>query len=342
MFTKLSRQLDRLLAARKRRQDRQQLMSKAIDAVIAGTDPRIRTLSGYRKKLRPAIKTSILYAQRIVDQIPGPVVLAASNYGTDPTVHACFSSVKDLQSLLAQSSQLHELFRDARNGKTRCAYAFLASRRREKKVFAPALVNGKIQRDVAQTLVSYTNRRIVAISHSGYLARRQLIRRAFSDLIASAMEHLETLPGWRGTTTRNTQKQRLHLQALRGKRDGLEDLIDGSEQHDRTLAALEQMQTTEPGTALGTATNEPAAAVTLDDYLDRIIEVFAHPEKHLKLSLNSIHLTRMNRKLAAGEQPDLNEIRMADARNSRGDHISFIAVRIPRAEMPPPPPPPRF
>jgi len=333
MFGNISRQIGRLLAANKRRRDRNALMARAVDAVVAGTDPRIRAVGGYRKKLRPAIKTSIRYVQDAVDRIPGPFTLAASHYGNDPTIHACFSSVDDLQSLLAQNKQVQQLFREARGGQAQWVYAFMAMQRREKSVFAPAMVNDRLRQDVAQTLVSYANRSIIAPADSGHRARRQLMRSAFLDLTASAMETLGKLQRRSGARAVGAEIERPRLQALRGKREGLQDLINGSDRHDREIASLEQRLSDHPPDA----DERPHKLATLEDYLDQVVEVFANPEKHLSLEISSVYLSRMNRKLPPGAQDDLNEIRMADSGNSRGDHISIIAVRIPRAEMPPPP-----
>lgn len=333
MFNRISRQLERLLAANKRRKDRKELMVRAVDAVVAGTDPRIRAVGGYRKKLRPAIKTSIQYVQDAVDRIPGPFTLAASHYGSDPTIHACFSSVDDLQSLLAQSKEVQQLFREARGGQAQWVYAFMAMQRREKIVFAPAIVDDRLRQDVAQTLVSYANRRIIAPADSGHRARRQLMRSAFLDLTASAMEAIGKLQRRSGARVVGAEIERTRLQVLRGKREGLQDLITGGDGHDREIASLEQGLSDRPQDV----GERPHKLTTLEDYLDQVVEVFSNPEKHLSLELSSIYLSRMNRKLPPGAQDDLNEIRMADSGNSRGDHISIIAVRIPRAEMPPPP-----
>lgn len=338
MFFNLSRQIELLLAARKRRRDRQELMTRAVDAVVAGTDPRIRAISGYRKKLRPAVRTAALYVQGIVERIPGPIVLAPSRYGTDPTVHAWFSSVDDLRSQLARSAEVHTVFSEARGGNAKRVYAFLVAQRQEKNVFAPAMVNGMLRHDVAQTMVSFADRRVVEPADSGYLARRQLMRRAFFDLIASALEHLATLQEQHDSSTRTEAIKRTHLHALRQKREGFEDLITGHSKHDLEIATLEHDLPDEKQNE----ETKPEPLTTLEDYLDRVVEVFANPEEHLPFELTSVHLTRMNRKLPPGAQDDVNEIRMGDAHNSRGDRVSVIAVWIPRAEMPEPAAPPKF
>jgi hypothetical protein len=334
MFNKLTRYLWIALAARKRSKDRQDLLARATDAVVEGTDPRIRAVGGYRKKLLPAIKTSIIYVQDIVDQVPGPIVLTPSRYGKDPTVHALFAGVDDLRSLLANSKEVHQLFDPGDNGQPpRRVHAFLAMERLEKKVFAPAMVNRILRRDIAQVMVSFTRLQLVAVADRGYRARRLLMRRAFYDLIASAMEHLAELQGQRDHDSRQVQMRRVRLQALHQKRHGLEDMIAGSAAHDREIAELEQQLS--PEERMGR--DQPKQALnTLEDYLDQIVEVFANPQQYLRTEQTSVHLTRMNRKLSPGGPEKVNEIRMTDALNSRGERVSVIAVCIPRAGMPEP------
>ena len=332
MINQLTRMLDRLLATRRRHRDRAELMDRAVNAVVAGTDPRIRAVSGYRKQLLPAVKVAVRYVEDIVDRIPGPIVLAPSNYGSDPTIHACFSSVEDLRALLARSAELHSAFGAAGDRGPARVYAFLAMQRQEKKVFAPAMEGDILKSDVAQTLVSFADRRVVEVASSGYLARRQLMRRAFIDLIASAMNHLNTLQAQRHLESKQQVLLKSRLQVLKQRRAGLEELIAGNAGHDQEIATIEQEMAQQQAKH---AALPPQPARTLEDYLTQVAEVFANPAQHLPFTLTSIHLTRMNRQLAPGQQPDLNQIDLAEARNSRGDKLSLIAVSVPRDQLPP-------
>ena len=330
MAFNLSREWARLMAARKRKQDREHLLTEAVAAVVEGTDPRIRAISGYHKKLRPAIQTSVRYVQRMVDHIPGPVTLAPSRYGSDPVVHACFSSIDDMNAFLAQSRELQDVVRDARTGQAKHAYGFLVMQRQEKNVFAPALVNGQLRQDIAQVRVSFANRQVVDPAISGYLARRQLMRHAFSGLIASALNRLIALQSAHDEDSRQIAIERTRLQALQHRRQGLDDLITGADEDELEIAELQQHQ--------GDDSPPPKHSLdTLEDYLDQIVQVFAHPDRHLHVEPASVHLTRMNRMLPvdANTDDDLNEIEMADVRNSRGEQFSVIAVRVPCNEMPP-------
>lgn len=330
MNINLPRQWKRLLAVLQRRRDRKQLLQRALDAVVEGTDPRIRAVSGYSKRLYPAIKTSIAYIQRTVDQVPEPITLAPSRYASDPTVHACFSSVEDLRGFLADSRDLQSLMSDPAALHRPRAYAFLVARRQEKRVFGPALHNGRVRRDVAQTLVSFADRQLVAPGPSDYQARRALMRRAFLGLIASALNRLTTLQAAQDDQARRAAIERTRLQALQHRRAGLDDLISGADEDEREIAALQHSQ------AVDDAPPASPKLDTLEDYLDQVVQVFAHPERHLRAEPSSLHLTRMNRLLPAGtgSGETLYRVDLTDVTNSRSDNFSIIAVKVPRAELP--------
>lgn len=64
---------------------------------------------------------------------------------------------------------------------------------------------------------------------------------------------------------------------------GEEDQVqDTQQQHRQTGVALDEART---------------RLTTLDDYVDRINDVFAHPEKHVKIDSVSMRLSKMNIKL---------------------------------------------
>ena len=82
----LSQLLDRL-RGRYTRLDEQDI-ERAIDIVVEQTDPRLRFVRGFRRKLRKPVIRSLVYVDDLVTRIPGPFEISRKAYGSDPQVNA--------------------------------------------------------------------------------------------------------------------------------------------------------------------------------------------------------------------------------------------------------------
>jgi hypothetical protein len=147
----LSRLADRL-RGRYARLDEQDI-ERAIDIIVEQTDPRLRFVRAYRRKLRKPVVRSLVYADDLVGRIPGPFEISRKAYGSNPQVNALFGSVDDIYTLFAHSRMLQDFFRD----KPGCdlVYVPLVMLRREKQIFGMALSGDIVRRDVARTLVNF-------------------------------------------------------------------------------------------------------------------------------------------------------------------------------------------
>ena len=57
-----------------------ELISRAIERAVDGTDPRLRALPGYRKKLRAAVIHAIGHVVGLVDSLPVPLELSRAGF----------------------------------------------------------------------------------------------------------------------------------------------------------------------------------------------------------------------------------------------------------------------
>ena len=96
----LQRLADRL-RGRYERLDEQDI-ERAIGIILEETDPRLRLVRGYRRKLRKPVIRSLVYVGQLVTRIPGPFAISRSTYGSDPQVNALFGSADDIDDLFAR------------------------------------------------------------------------------------------------------------------------------------------------------------------------------------------------------------------------------------------------
>ena len=107
-------------------------IEKVIDIIIEETDPRLRFVGGYRRKLRKPVIRSLLYVNRLVTRIPGTFEMNRRSYGSNPQVNALFGSADQIEELISRSKALKTYFED--NPDQDVVYVPMAMSRTEKKV----------------------------------------------------------------------------------------------------------------------------------------------------------------------------------------------------------------
>ena len=122
MITTLTEQLTRVLTGMHRlretkasKKEQARLVLEALEIIVDGTDPRIRLVSGYKRKLWQAVERSLAYTEQLVEGIPCPIDVGSGRFVSNQYLNAFFASPRDLETTLHQSSELMEFFEDARN-----------------------------------------------------------------------------------------------------------------------------------------------------------------------------------------------------------------------------------
>lgn len=71
------------------------LVKLAIERAVDGTDPWLRAVSGYKKKLRPAVLRAMDHVVGLVDRLPPPMPICLDCYADDPRLKRFFISETD-------------------------------------------------------------------------------------------------------------------------------------------------------------------------------------------------------------------------------------------------------
>src|SRR4051812_12925959 len=87
-----------------------ELVELAIEAVIETVDPRLRTVSGYRKKMAPGAAATIRHLRSLVPYLPAVLELSRSAWTSDSTINALFATADDVRSALGRSPALRAYF----------------------------------------------------------------------------------------------------------------------------------------------------------------------------------------------------------------------------------------
>ena len=165
------------------------LVREAIERAVDGTDPWLRGLSGYQRKLRPAVMHAIDHVVAMVDQLGDPLELSRESYGSDPCLRLFFISAGQMDTLLNGDPALTALRKDADQASA-TAWALLVMTCEQRGSFGVDLLGDTLVRDVAQVTVSLAGHRLLDPTTDQAETRRLLKRRAFDHLLALALARI--------------------------------------------------------------------------------------------------------------------------------------------------------
>jgi hypothetical protein len=286
--------LSHLLDRMRGRYDRldEQDIERAIDIVIEQTDPRLRFVRGYRRKLRKPVVRSLVYVDDLVTRIPGPFVISRKTYASDPQINGLFGSADDIETLFASNKMLQDFFRETPGCDQVCVP--LAMLRREKRILGMTLSGDVVRRDVARTAVNYSGHRLgVICAESEAELRSKLQWRGIHTLAVTALENITRLK----TRTAVLEEQRallkMKLRDVQAQHRGLDAVAGITPEDSQERQALEQ-RLEDTAQKLQQARTGVA---TLVDYLDQVCQVLNHPSRYLRVRRNSVTVDRMGIKL---------------------------------------------
>jgi len=301
-------------------------IARAIEMVVENTDPRLKIVSGYQRKLRKPVIRSLLYLNRVVDRIPGPIEVNQKTFGNDPRVNALFASVDAMRDVFSLSDVVREFVKS--HPGTEAFYCTLGMFRQEKSVLGMDIVNGILRRGVAQVAVNFSDHWIgVAAGHSE--ETREMGRwRGMQSLCISALEHIAAL---RVTTQELREQQTLleaRLQDVRAAGEGLEPAPRSDSGDPADLETLRR-RLQENARQLEEARTSLA---TLDGYLKEVGRVLSHPSGYLRVKPHSVSVTRMGLKAKVGARAGYRVV-TAHIHRPRQPSFDMVLVRFHRAEL---------
>jgi hypothetical protein len=161
------------------------LVKAAIERAVDGTDPWIRAVSRYKKKLRPAVLHAIDHVISLVDRAGPPVTLDRRSYDSEPLLRSFFISAVELERFLEKDPALVQLRQKKGVGTT--AYGLLFMEKRERATLGAEVSGEVVLRDVPQVSVSFESHRLLDVSLTEDETRYQLKRRAYDHLLEIAL-----------------------------------------------------------------------------------------------------------------------------------------------------------
>lgn len=300
------------------------LLEMAIERAVDGTDPRLRLLPGYRKRLREPVIHAIDHVVALVDAIPEPVPAGRADHGAEPRLAALFSSADEMLQHFSQEAALAEFMSGPGGGAERVT-ALLLAERVERHILGMELVGDQVQRDVPQVTVSFTAHRLLDPNASEAEMRRLLKRRAFDHLLVLALTRIAEARVERTDLVRQRDLLRRKLQALERGGWTFEAPQEGRSDPAALVAELDAI--TEQLAAIGVERD------VLPNHLSIVAELLGDAEHQLWSGGIQLHLDRMNIQRDARD-PLARLLVFGELNNARGRRVVMLPVEIRPADLP--------
>ncbi|MDP1734188.1 MAG: hypothetical protein Q8L44_07465 [Sulfuritalea sp.] len=155
---------------------------QAIERAVEIVEPILKTVSGYERKLAPAVSHALGYCEQLAADIPGPIGINARAFSADPLVHSLFAAPGDIAEMLGKSRDLRAFLADPAQCEGDDFFALLGMRQREKAVMGIAQQGGVLQSDVPQRLLYFADHTLGELGCWQENTRQRLLEVAFDGL----------------------------------------------------------------------------------------------------------------------------------------------------------------
>ncbi len=297
------------------------LVKGAIERAVDGTDPWLRSVSGYKKKLRPAVIRAIDYVIGLVDALPPPIPVDLDRRDDDPLLRAFFISLDEMRKVFLKDSNIAGLLRGVAAPPEK-VIALLAMEMNEKVIFGAEMSGDIVERDMPRMSVSFEAHRLIDPTGDQGETRRLLKRRAFDHLLSLALRRITEIK----TEHKDLERRHALLQSkLNIRRQGGWGFEEGGSPN---IPGLEE-QIGMIETQLQEIGGDDRI---LEFYLDIVIEVLGRPGEHLwgkkeTLILDSMGIKR--NQLACNAR----ELTLHELFNSEGRRLVVVLVALDGAEI---------
>jgi hypothetical protein len=304
----------------------EQEVDAAIERIVDQVNPRLRAVGGYRKALFPVVERTLEYVRELTQQVPGPVLVDRKTWSSDPQINALFGSVDRLRRVLSGTEVRRYLKQHPLGGD---CYAVFAAMPEIKNQLGVELVGETLQKDVRQTAVSFKNHEVGLVGESEDAVRRALPDEALELLVSLAVQEILEQESRISEFEERLRVVRLKLKVAETKSKGIGLLIeDNPERVKETDAKRARVAELEKDLE-----REKRGLSSLDDHLDRLVELLRHPEAYFGLERVRVRLDRMNIVREEDDKETGNEIDFA--RGRRGNKLArvILLIRFPRSEI---------
>lgn len=173
-----TRRHDKLTARRE-----QKRIHGAVEAIIEGTDIRLRGVKNYHKELAGCAGDLLEHIESLVGSMPPPVMVDSDSLIMNPLVRTLLSDIKIVQRLLIGHQDIKDFFNELEDRIRDEVYAILFVRHQERAVLGSELHGEILLREVRQTSLSFYGHRLVGPSPTEEDVRFEMLVTLFESVV---------------------------------------------------------------------------------------------------------------------------------------------------------------
>ncbi len=298
-----------------------------IEQVVNMVDPRLKFVVGYHDKLAGAVEQAVLYCRELEGKIPAAMPASAAVWSDSPLLRAIFATAPDVPTTFSRSSAVQEFF--ATTPGADAAYAGVRFVIREEQRFGMRMQGETVQRDVAQTAISFGDKKVPLAVATEREIRIEIRRRAFKFLITEALDQISSANTRREDLREDRSMLKARLDMLRRNRGSMESVLDDGGEIDTKVEALEELLAINARSLA----KLPTAEQTLNYILTRTKTVLTHGAEYIQVKPVTFRLDRMNIVVPVGGSEQANEIVLPEVSVKGKPSISLVVAQFPRSEL---------
>jgi hypothetical protein len=305
----------------------QAIIDQRIEQVVTMVDPRLKLVEGYQRKLSKPVVEGILYCRELEAQVPDAIPMSAAGWCDSPVLRALFATAQDIPAVFSRSVDVQSFFAGSPDAQEVCAG--LRFVRQEEQRFGVRVQGDVLQQDIAQTAVSFGEKRVVLVAESAQDMRIQIRRRGFKFLVTEALEQIASVHTRRQDLTEQRSMLQARLAILRRHQVGLESMLDqGTGGHEKIEEVAHKLAEYERSLA-----QFPNAGETLDYVLKRVKAVLTHGPDYIQIHPVRLRLDQMNLVVPADSPDPATEIVLPEVLVKGKPRLHVLVGRFPRGEL---------
>jgi hypothetical protein len=311
----------------------EEMVRWAVDKAVTLTNPRLKLVPNCHKRLAPSVETTIRFLQELGKLLPAVRSMSTETWSADAALRAFFVSPSDMKDVLARADGLRTLF--GKYPELNEAYLVLGMAFTEQRVFGLGLQGDRVQRDVAQVTMNFSDHKMRLCGPNEAVLRRIIGVEIFEYLISRALSEIGSERSERQELQASRSLIRARLRLLQQHGPGLGSMLGEAPAEASQQARLEA-ELLENERQLETM---GGGETVLEGELETLKSVLDNPQCYLSIEPRRIRLSSMNVVLdetdtVSGAEVDFSVI---DLKGATPHYRAFVIGRLGRSELPPPP-----
>ncbi len=308
-----------------------ELVQIATEAIVEAVDPRLRAVPSYRRRLAPGVKQTITHLRDLARDLPPGIALSRAAWGADPLVNALFATANDVPTVMSDSDALRAFFDSSAGAGSSEAHALLAMLKTERNVLAPAIVDGVLRQDVAQTTVSFSGHRLVACAGDFAACRREVGTLILRRLAGLALERITAVSDRANALEQHKALLGARLRLLNLKRHGLDEVAGSARGVADEIASIER----EIKATVDEYVDAKASLATLETRMAHITSILEAPSDYLSLAHTDLRVNKLGIKVGRDTSEPASNLHLSELSIGAGLTAVVAFVRCRRADLPP-------